>query len=233
MSRRGGTNSSFDDLFKCSPQGAEGKRVLQKLKDYSVMQNFEHLIERGADREELLFILTELNDYDPTKNEPHKVPSKEARAWAKRITETAHLIEQITKRASYARLDSMFSTTLPLPKSFLRFAPNEGVAHFDGNHLRTLPQLLREYARRVESLPHSFEEKWKPFRTALLSQLVSYVKRRTGKCYDKDVAALAAVLLSESRLSAWTIKEFRKRNAASIRMLGPLQVIPILPSRPR
>jgi len=235
MVKRSTPSRSFDDLFKCSPQSEEGKPVVQKLKDYAATQNFEHLIEKGADRDELLFILSELNNYNPKKNEPHKLPSKEARAYAERIKDTADLIEQIRRRAFYsgALLDSDFCTTLPPSKTLQKFAPGQGVAHFTGNHFRTLPQLLREYARRVESLPRSFEEKWKPFRTALLSQLVSYVKRRTGKYYDKDVAALAGVLLSENRLSAWAIKEFRKRNAASIRMLGPLQVIPILPTRPR
>jgi len=224
---------SFNELFKSSPQSADGKCVLQKLKDYSATQNFEHLIERGADREELLFILTELNGYDPKKNEPRRVSSKEARAYAKRIADTADLIEQVRKRARHAPLDSDFRTTLPLPKALLKLAPEQGVAHFTGNHLRTLPQLLREYARRFESLPQSFEEKWKPFKTSLLSQLIWYVKRRTKKYYDNDVSAVASAVLNDDDLTPQAVKQFRTRNAASIRRLGPLQVVPILPRRPR
>lgn len=98
---------------------------------------------------------------------------------------------------------------------------------------KTLPEVLRGYAERVRKLPAYVEEKWKPARTAALAQLLWYVKNRTGRSYNDDVAALVSVLLNDPHLTVGAIKGFRKRHAVSIRKSGPLSVIPILPRRPR
>lgn len=187
-------------------------KIFHTLDEYSVTSSLNRLLDYpGVDGNELLRRLRNLGAYNP-RGELRKYSRKRALADCKIIQDAADLIEQLNGR------------------------PDSAVLHGEPWHLtHRLPEVLRNYARRLGELPYSVQERWEPKKVALISQLVWYVHQRTGKYHDAQVAELIGVFMDNKkskRRGDWSAegqKEWRKRHASDIERLGPLLVLPSLP----
>lgn len=184
--------------------------VFDTLDKYSV--SLDRFLEcPDIEGHELLRRLRNISAYDP-RREPRRYSEKEARAACQSIRKAADLIERLNKR----------------PDSAVLQGESWRLTH-------ALPELLRNYARRVQELPKHLQQKWEPFKVALISQLVWYVKDKTGSYYDEEVSALIGAFLENrksKRRGDWTataLKQWRARHASDIAHLGPLAVLPLLP----
>jgi quinol monooxygenase YgiN len=196
------------------------------------MGNFDRLVENGAKRDELLWKLDVVWFMSHPSMELHKLRTKDANARANRIEHAANLIEQLNdgwRACSWLP----YELQVPVPRDTYPKSGSPSTVCFSWRHLELLPQALREYADRVRKLPGCVSYKWKPARTAAVSQLIWYVKMRTEHWYDEDVSALLSAVLSDDHLTPQAVKQFRKRNADMISKEGPRITIPLLPRRPR
>lgn len=92
-----------------------------------------------------------------------------------------------------------------------------------------LPQELHEYADRVESLPKYVQEGWEPQKTAVISQLVWYLKKSTRKARYQEAATLLDFFHIPGVWNTTSLKSWCSRHKEEIRQLGPLEIIPVLP----
>ncbi len=218
--------AKIPEILTCSPQSECGKQVLKKLNLYSAKPRFDHLLSKGAVEEELLFRLVQLDSYDQAL-EPRKLSSKKAKAIANSIKNMANQIEVLNRSPHGHLLSDTIDVSREVAPPELHLPPMK--TRFSFREILTWPEALREYADRVRGLPSRIDEKWKPLKAALLSQLVWYVKYRTGKHRQTDVAALVAALWYAGKWSPQALKEWCSSHEPEINKLGPLSVLPISP----
>jgi hypothetical protein len=185
------------------------ERVMAALRKYHCESHVDRLVKAGADRDELLRRLLLLVDYSP-KLEPRRLTSRETSAHARKIRDTADLIEFLNEG----------------PHNVLLLGPVWQEA-------LTLPTRLRELADRVQRLPEEVDPRWEPIKVAAQCQLVWVVKQATGRYHDDEVSALIGALLHGGQWDVDSLKQWRSRHATDIQKLGPLVALPRLPKPPR
>jgi hypothetical protein len=185
------------------------KRIFECLNRYHCKARFDRLVKLGAKEDELLRRLRALATYSPGR-EPRTPKTRTTRAQAKKIRSAADLMESLNREPHSALL-----------------------LESDWKDTRSLPDKLRRYATRLEQLPKLVDPRWEPIKVALISQLVWYVKQSTGRYRDTEVSALIAALLYSGNWDPESLKQWRTRYKVDISKAGPLEVLPVTPSRSR
>jgi len=205
------------------------QEVLIRLRDYSVDQNLENLIRAGADRNVLLKRLAVLSRMP---SELQRLNKRDARAYAVRIRQTADLMESLNRRQDNGPLlDPIHAgKEISFPKGFSK---EEWKIVLTNRAILCLPEVLREYAVRVESLPDHVQIGWKPIETAAIAQLIWYVKGSTKKDHYSDVAPLIGAILRDGQWSPGALKQWCYEHRTDIDKLGDLSALPYFPRPPR
>jgi hypothetical protein len=201
------------------------REVLKRLRDYSVDQNLANLIRAGADRNVLLERLAVISRMP---SELQRLNKRDARAHALQIRQTADLMESLNRRPDNGPLlDPIHAgREISLPKEEWKIV-------LTNRAILCLPEVMREYACRVESLPDYVQIGWKPIKTAAIAQLIWYVKGSTKKDHYHDVAPLIGAFLRDGQWSPRALKQWCYEHRTEIDKLGDLFVLPYFPRPPR
>jgi hypothetical protein len=224
-----GCSDCAREMTQSDRSSDRNQQVLARLREYSVQQKFEDLVRAGAEREQLLKRLQVLSN---PPRELQRLSKRTAKSFAQEIRQTADRIEQLNSRldSSPLHIPMRLRRQIHLPTGFGKAGWEVALTY---REILCLPEAMREYASRVEKLPNSVEARWKPIQTAVIAQLVWFVKESTKNYHDEKVSALIGAILWDGKFSADALKLWRSRHSKEIDELGPLTIFPYLLRPPR
>ena len=205
-------------------------KVLQALEEHHCKDDLDRLLKSEADRDGLLQRLAAFASYSP-KIELRRLTKRKTLAYAADIRHVAGLIESLNNRPDPISLTETIRVSREVAPPDCHLPPEK--TEFSYREILAWPKALREYADRVESLPQRVQVRWEPAKVAAISQIVWYVKQKTGSEHDAEVSKWRSALSDVWTPDADELKQWRQRYENEINIFGSLEVLPMLPHRPR
>ena len=180
-----------DECLYTLPTPADIERDLE---EHTALKEFNIIVSAGCDRNRILYLLFLLRKESLKSNDWRSLTGLDREQFRTALERMRDCAETVLRIGSHGIINPLVEMDPRIGDDFLR-----------------LPGKLRACATALEKCSKTFRPKKKPEFTSLMTELIQYVKRRTGRYHDNETATLLSVALEKPKWIYRDIQEWRRK----------------------